>query len=684
MKNYRWLVIALIFNLQFFIYNSYVFAQDPKETDSLKAVLKTGKLTDKQKSFALAKIGWNVSYADLDEGLKYADEGYKLAKEIDDIPSISNAANVIGTIYMDMGNYPQAIEYLQTSITYAEKVNNKKSAAVSLSNISIIYNLRKEYKKAIEAGLKAYKQLKDSPDNFISTCLNVAGNYMEVKKTDSAMFYLNEALDYCTKYKTDSLLQSSVYNSLAGAYEEMHDYDLAKQTIYRAIGFVRDTTQYYYLSQHYRTLAEIQLDLKEYPAALASIYRSLRYSKSVGTKEYEKHCYEILSKIYEAQNNIPKAYEYYKLQSQIKDTILNTENERQVRFMEAKFDSDKKEKEIELLNKDNKLQEEKLHKNKILINVFVFGGIVLLLALGLAVYAFVNKRKANRKLISLNSEVHRQKNQLQEKNKSITDSIHYAKRIQNALLTSESYIKKCLPDFFILNMPKDIVSGDFYWAYTDNAKIYFMCADCTGHGVPGAFMSLLGINFLNEIVIEKKIMQPDLVLNELRKEIIHSLNQQGSEETKDGMDCALCCIDTTTLEIRIAAANNPVWILSPPHTPMQTDEKGALKLSPGFKFTEINPDKMPVGKSPKEDTLFMLKNYKLKKGDCIFMFSDGFADQFGGDKGKKLKYKLLKETIFKNCHLPMHEQKSALQQCFTDWKSNYEQVDDVLVVGIKV
>ena len=660
------------------------YGQDQKLIDSLKAVLKKGALTDKQKARNLAVLGWNVSYIDLEEGLKYANESYKIALQNNYVTDISNSANVIGTIYMDMGNYPQAIEYLQIAINYADKNNDKKSAAVSLSNLSIIYNMRKEYRKAIEASLKAYPQVKESPPNYISTCLNIAGNYMEIKKNDSSMYYLNQALAYCAEHKIDSLLQSSMYNSLAGAYHEMKDEVRAKQYIYKAISYLRDTTQHYYLAQHYATLADIQVSLKEYPAALVSINKSLVYAKSVGVKEYERNCYEILSKIYEAQNNIPKAYEYYKLQTQIKDTIFNSENEKQIKFTEAKFESDKKEKEIELLSKDKKLQDEKLHKNKILINAFVFGGIILLMALGLAIYAFVNKRKANRKLVSLNSEVHHQRNELLEKNKAITDSIHYAKRIQNALLTSEAYIKECLPDFFILNMPKDIVSGDFYWAYTLNNKTYFMCADCTGHGVPGAFMSLLGINFLNEIVIEKKNMQPDLVLNELRKEIIKSLNQQGGEETKDGMDAAFCCIDINALEIQIAAANNPVWIIHPPATAMQTNEDGVLKLSPGFKFTEISPDKMPVGKAPKDDMPFTLKNYTLKKGDCIFMFSDGFADQFGGPKGKKLKYKLLKETIFKNCHLPMHVQKQALQECFADWKANFEQVDDVLVIGIKV
>ena len=660
------------------------YGQDKKEIDSLKTLLKNKTLPDKEKSMALSMLGWHVSYYDLGEGLVYAAEGYKIAKQNKYVPEMAHAANVVGSIYMDMGNYPEAIDYLQQAITLSESINNKKSAGVSASNLTIIYNQRKEYKKALTCGFKAYANVKGSPSNFVSTCLNIGGTYMQMGNNDSSLYFLNEALDYCAKHKIDSLLQSSVYNSIAEVYLSKKDYALAKEYIYRSIGFVRDTTQYYYLTQHYITLTQIFIETKDYPAALTAVYKALTWSKSIGVKEYEKNCYEFLSQIYEAQKNIPKAFEFYKLHTQIKDTILNSENEKQVKFMEAKFDADKKEKEIELLNQDNKLQDEKLHKNKILINAFVFGGIVLVLALSLAMYAFVNKRKANRKLVSLNNEVHNQRNQLLEKNKAITDSIHYAKRIQNALLTSETYIKKHLPDFFILNMPKDIVSGDFYWAYTQGSKIYFMCADCTGHGVPGAFMSLLGINFLNEIVIEKHITQPDLVLNELRKEIIHSLNQQGGEETKDGMDCSLCCIDTTALDIQVAAANNCVWIIQPPETALKTDETGALKLSAGFKFTEISSDKMPVGKSPKDDTAFTLKNYKLKKGDCVFMFSDGFADQFGGPKGKKLKYKLLKETIFRNCHLPMHEQKQALQECFANWKANFEQVDDVLVIGIKV
>ncbi len=660
------------------------YGQDKKIIDSLKIVLKNKTLLDSQKVQSLSMLGWHVSYYDLGEGLKYALEGYKIAKKNNYIFQLGYGALVVGCIYMDMGNYPEAVDYLQKAINYSEDVHDKKRAAISASNLSIIYNRRKEYKKALEYSFKAYANIKYWPNNGGPICLNISNSYIEMHKTDSALYFLNMALEYSSKHNTDSLLISSVYNSIGEVYAHKKEYTLAKQYTLKAISYVRDTTQYYYLAQHYITLAKVELGLKNYPAALIIANKALALSKSIGVKEFQKSCYELISQIYEAQKNAPKSFEFYKLYTQIKDTLLNSENENQVKFTEAKFNADKKEKEIELLNKDKKLQDEKLHKNKIIINAFVFGGIILLMALSLVIYAFANKRKANRNLVALNNEVHQQRNQLLEKNKAITDSIHYAKRIQTALLTSETYIKKHLPDFFIINAPKDIVSGDFYWAYQQQNKVYFMCADCTGHGVPGAFMSLLGINFLNEIVIEKNITQPDLVLNELRREIIQSLNQQGSEETKDGMDGTFCCIDINALSVQIAAANNPVWIIQPPENALQTNQEGVLKLTTGFKFIEIKSDKMPVGKSPKDNMPFTLKNYSLKKGDCIFMFSDGFADQFGGPKGKKLKYKTLKETIFKNCHLPMHEQKQFLQEYFTEWKADYEQVDDVLVIGIKI
>jgi serine phosphatase RsbU (regulator of sigma subunit) len=228
-------------------------------------------------------------------------------------------------------------------------------------------------------------------------------------------------------------------------------------------------------------------------------------------------------------------------------------------------------------------------------------------------------------------------------------------------------------NFFILYKPKDIVSGDFYYALahktsTSKNELFYLCAaDCTGHGVPGAFMSMLGVSSLNEAIIEKNISQPHEILNDIRNMIIASLNPEGSdEEAKDGMDCVLCAYDFENMKLHLSAANNPLWIV----------RNGTL--------TEYKPDKMPVGKYGDELKSFTLQTIDLQKGDIVYSFTDGYADQFGGPKGKKFKYKQLEEKLLANHNLPMQEQKKNLGEIFENWKGNLEQIDDVLVIGLKV
>lgn len=660
---------------------SFIYGQDQKRIDSTRILLKNPATTEIKRAWLLAQLGWDVSYYDLEEGLKYAEDAINLSKKNGFKKEFAHALNVAGTIHMDLGNYPIAMDYMLKSATLYAELNDKRGQAIAAGNLGILYTRRGEYRKALACYFIDYHCFKGTAKGgYISSCINIASSYQQLKMCDSSMVFNLEALN---SPEIDSLQKSSVFNCMAKCNSDKGDLKTARAYALRAINCV-DSTKKYYLAESYMVLGLIEARSRNFPAAIAFVNKAIVFSKEIGVKEFEKNAYSTLVDIYEMQGNPLKALENYRLYTTLKDSLINQENEHSMSFMEARFESEKKEKEIELLNKDKKLNEEKLRQDQILIQAFIYGGIVLVLALSFAIYAFVNKRKANKKLVALNTEVHKQKNQLLEKNQAITDSIQYAKRIQTALLTSEQYIKKLVPDFFIIYQPKDIVSGDFYWVYHQDNKMYFMCADCTGHGVPGAFMSLLGINFLNEIIIEKKISNPAAALNELRKEIILSLNREGGEETKDGMDCTLCAIDINTGAIEVAAANNPVWIVRPPAGGLQKDEKGNFKMAPGFKMTEVKPDKMPVGKSPKDNTPFTPKNYQLKKGDCIYMFSDGFPDQFGGPKGKKMKYKLLKETILVNCHLSMIEQKAALQKCFANWKGTHEQVDDVLVLGIKV
>jgi serine phosphatase RsbU (regulator of sigma subunit) len=268
--------------------------------------------------------------------------------------------------------------------------------------------------------------------------------------------------------------------------------------------------------------------------------------------------------------------------------------------------------------------------------------------------------------LEFNEKLDLQKKILEEKNKDITDSITYAKRIQKALMASDSLLTKNLPEYFVLYKPKDIVSGDFYWAEKIDNKFLIATCDCTGHGVPGAFMSLLGVSFLNEITKERNIIQPDLIFNHLRNDIIKALNPEGNEEEgKDGMDAVLCSFDFQKMELQFACANNPLWVFR------------------NNECIEFKPDKFPIGMQG-ELKSFSLQKLQLQKGDVIYTFTDGFADQFGGEKGKKFKYKQLNEKLSAISILPLAEQKKELEKTFDAWKGNLEQVDDVLVIGIRI
>jgi serine phosphatase RsbU (regulator of sigma subunit) len=288
-------------------------------------------------------------------------------------------------------------------------------------------------------------------------------------------------------------------------------------------------------------------------------------------------------------------------------------------------------------------------------------GSLFLLALAFLLFnRYKLKSKTNQLLETQNAII-------SEKNKDISDSINYAKKIQDAILPNSNDIKQVFPDSFVLSMPKDVVSGDFYW-FTENEKHkLFVVADCTGHGVPGAFMSMIGTTLLNNIVNERKNYRPDIILNELRKSIISDLKQGEDSQNKDGMDISLICIDKETNLLQVACANNPIWIVKQDNS-----------------LIEIKADKQPIGYVSSNQKDFTLQSLELEKGDIVYQFTDGFADQFGGLKGKKFKYSQLKEIIIGLKTTSINEQGDVLKQVFTKWKDNVEQIDDVLISGIKI
>jgi serine phosphatase RsbU (regulator of sigma subunit) len=257
-----------------------------------------------------------------------------------------------------------------------------------------------------------------------------------------------------------------------------------------------------------------------------------------------------------------------------------------------------------------------------------------------------------------------QKEIIEERNREVRDSITYAKRIQTAILPSDKLVKEFLTDSFILFKPKDIVSGDFYWMEKIGEKIFYAVVDCTGHGVPGAMVSVVGHNALNRTIKEFGLTEPAAILDKLT-ELVEETFEKSESEVKDGMDISLCCLDLNMNQLKWAGANNPIWIQS----------KGEVQ--------EIKADKQPIGKFDYRKP-FTGHTIDLEKGDTIYIFTDGYADQFGGDKGKKFKYQQLKSFILTLQNKKMDEQKEMLNNTFESWRGELEQVDDVCVIGVRV
>lgn len=313
------------------------------------------------------------------------------------------------------------------------------------------------------------------------------------------------------------------------------------------------------------------------------------------------------------------------------------------------------------------IQDTEITKQKFVIMVIATLSLIGMLLLVLTIRSNRQKRQANKQLFEKKAEIELQKHLLELKQEEILDSINYAKRIQTALMANDKLLSDNLPEFFVLFKPKDIVAGDFYWAAALPDSFIYATADSTGHGVPGAFMSLLNISKLNEAVRQKNITRPDLILNDVRKNIIAVLNPAGSaQESKDGMDAILCDIDLRKLKLRSAAANNSLCIIR------------------GTETITVKADKMPVGKSHDDTRPFTLNETNLQKGDVIYTTTDGFGDQFGGEKGKKFKQIRLKELFAQIAHEPMAKQREILEVSFDDWKGELEQVDDVLIIGVRV
>ncbi|MFI5202987.1 MAG: YfiR/HmsC family protein [Flavobacteriales bacterium] len=353
--------------------------------------------------------------------------------------------------------------------------------------------------------------------------------------------------------------------------------------------------------------------------------------------------------------------------SSTSDTLLLTRDELEKRTQE-------------LVDKQAKLIQSKevVARHKQLLIFMIIGAALGLIIIFVVYRNYVINKRAKIHLSEINKDLKKNKDELffqkqlvDEKQKEITDSINYALRIQRSMLPPQSTFEKLLPDHFIFYRPKDIVSGDFYWIEQMNDLTLFGVIDCTGHGVPGALMSVVGMNILNQVVREKGVTDPSQILTELDRGIYHSLRQYSDDAAKDGMDLAICCWDSKKRELSFSGAFNPCWIVSGPNPdPVLNEVKGDMR-SIGIAFGNANE-------------VYKANTIKINKGDCVYLFSDGFPDQFGGPMGKKFKTSKLRELFTGMNNMSMKGQHDYIERTFEDWKKDYDQIDDVCVMGVRL
>lgn len=314
----------------------------------------------------------------------------------------------------------------------------------------------------------------------------------------------------------------------------------------------------------------------------------------------------------------------------------------------------------------------------------VIGVFVLIGLIGFAGFKMYNKRLLEAKA-DLEKIVEERTASLKHKEQEITDSIRYALRIQLSIIPTAERVKALLPKSMVFYKPKDIVSGDFYWVEEIGDEVLFSAVDCTGHGVPGAMMSVIGLKSMTQAVQDKKISQPAELLQYLDIAVNNTLRQSSdANAVKDGMDLALCNINFKTLLLQYAGAFNPVCIIRK-NIALSHELRNNKEVFYGADLLEIKSDKFPIGSNTDGIAdVFTNHSFQLQKDDCVYIYTDGYADQFGGPKGKKFKYNQLKDLLVANAHLPIEQHFSVLDEALKAWQGNQEQVDDVLVIGIKI
>ncbi|MBN2662217.1 MAG: tetratricopeptide repeat protein [Bacteroidales bacterium] len=528
-----------------------------------------------------------------------------------------NALKYTSELYEKLGDFEKALKFCEKAIQLASKLNLMQPLADAFSLYSDLYSRLSDWQTALSYQQKAFKirkKLKDnkataSSMNLIARIYSFSGNYK------SALEKYNETLDYRTKINDiEGLMWTHI--GLASTFHKLNnptktEYHYSKSLKINEHFKDKRATLYCYFG-----IGKMKLEKNNKKNAEIYLLKALNLAKQINNKLLVFDIYEALSETYEKLNLYDKSLKYYKLYHKTKESVVNTDLQNKLKNQLINFEVERSKREAEISHL----------KNVKLKNVLAT---------------------------------------VEEKNLQITDSIKYAQKIQFALINPMNILKNHLKDYFVLFMPRDIVSGDFYWLNVVNNLIFIVAADCTGHGVPGAFMSILGISFLNDIIVTQNFTETDKILNLLRDKVKLALRQDDTN-THDGMDISLCVIDKNKKTLQYSGAYNPLIMIR------------------NSELSVIKGDRMPVGKYIIDDKPFTKNNIEYLPNDQFYIYSDGYTDQFSDSNFEKFKLIRLKKIFSEIHNKPSIEQKNILKTIFVNWKGNNVQIDDVLVIGFSI
>jgi serine phosphatase RsbU (regulator of sigma subunit) len=592
-----------------------------------------------QECLSLYHIG--ASYTNTNrfsDALKYYFKSLKVAEEINSEKMILQNFNQIGIIYSYQKNSKQAYKYFRKFLDLALKGDNKSNIARGYNNIGISLKNEGELEEAIlnyKNALNLFKELEFNR-GMISCLSNIGVGMMELNKLDSAAYYYQLASEIAISEK-DTFSMAITYINVGELYLKQDKLQKAIENYSIAVD----------LSQKLRMLQQLR-DANE------GMYK----------------CYEKLG-------NYEKAFIYHRDYMILRDSITMDEANGKLNLAEQNYEELKLEKLREQREQENKIEkaegrrllaEEKAlneEKNKYVL-VLILVSVSIMILVVVLLFRYKEKNKSNKVLKDQRDEIAHSK-------KEITDSINYALRIQQAVLPDKELLGKYFTEHFILYQPKDIVSGDFYWFNEYEGKLILAAADCTGHGVPGGFMSMIGTDKLNHAVFEKGETNPSEILSIISQGVKKALKQDDSENaSRDGMDMSICSFQiselnsTNAINLKWSGANRPLWIIT------------------GNEAIEIKPTKTAVGGFTSDEVIFDSHTIEVKKGTSLYLFSDGYADQFGGTEQKKMTTRKFREKLIAIQNLTMKEQEKELSNFFRSWRGSSEQIDDVLIVGLKL